>query len=285
MELIAIFILCLLATSKVTLQGLFSKRNINTFIDGIFFNGLIFLFSAIVFIKNIYSFNLGVALYGMFFGILTVLFQSCYIKAMSCGNVSLTVLIVNLSMIIPIVFSIIVYKEQLSILRFSGVSLAIIALLLNFNKNEPGVVSYKWLWLSLLASLANGLLAICQQLFVKTQWGNLTKGFVAWGYITATVVSTFIYISLKTKGFTVTFKLKPSVFAISLSIGVILSVFQLVNTWAISTIDSTLLFPAYNGGTLILTSLTGVLILKDKLKRNQLISLLVGVVAIVIMNI
>lgn len=285
MDFIIIFVLCLLATSKVTLQGLFSKKNVQSIADGLFFNGLIFLFSAIVFIRNAFSFSSGVVLYGMIFGSLTVLFQLCYVKAMSCGNVSLTVLIVNLSMIIPIAFSIIVYKEQLSPLRFSGILLAFISLALNLTKTEEASTSKNWLWISLLASTANGSLAVCQQIFGKTQWGSLTKEFVAWSYITAAVVSLVLFFILKSKGFSISFKLKPIVFIIGSAVGIILSVFQVVNTRAISTIDSTLLFPAYNGGTLILSSITGVLFLKDKLKRNQAISIVIGIIAIVIMNI
>ncbi len=283
--MVIIFLLCLLASSKVFLQGLFSKKNVNSFFDGLFFNGLIFLFSAIVFIKNVGSFHLVTIFYGMVFGILTVLFQSCYIKAMSCANVSLTVLIVNLSMVIPMAFSMLVYNERIGALRFFGVFLAFVALALNFNPKTKSTFSFKWLRLCLLASLANGLLAVCQQLFGKTQYSEFTKEFVAFSYITATFVSAIIYILLKSKGNKISFTLSPFVFLIAFGIGVILSVFQLVNTWAIANIDSTLLFPTYNGGTLILSSITGVLFLKDRLKLNQQISILIGIVAIVIMNI
>ena len=285
MELIIIFLLCLLASTKVFLQGLFSKNNVNSFADGLFFNGLIFLFSAIVFIKDTCTFNLDVLLFGIVFGTLTVLFQSCYIKAMSCGNFSLTVLIINLSMIIPMLFSAVVYNERISALRFIGILLSLAALAFNLNPKAQDSCSFKWLRLALLASLANGLLAVCQQLFGKTLWGNFTKEFVAYSYITAAVVSAIIYGILKSKGVGISFKLRPSVFLVALGIGVVLSVFQLVNTWAIANIESTLLFPTYNGGTLILSSVTGVLFLKDKLKFNQYISIAIGVIAIVIINV
>ena len=67
------------------------------------------------------------------------------------------------------------------------------------------------------------------------------------------------------KGDGITFKIKPSVFLYSLSVGVILGVFQFINTKAIANINGTLLFPTYNAGTLILSTLSSILILKDKL--------------------
>lgn len=285
MELLVILILCVLATSKVTLQGAFAKKNVKTFSDGIFFNGLIFCFSALIFLKNAVELNAGVVIFGCTFGILTVLFQLCYIKAMSCGNVSLTVLIVNLSMIIPVAVSVFFYNEPMGALRLVGILLTILSLALNVDKKEKSRAFKKWFLLSLSASLANGGLAVCQQVFGKTEWENEPRGFVAWSYITAAVVSAVLYLTVSAKGNAVTFKIKPSVFGFGLAVGVVLGVFQFINTKAIAGIDGTLLFPVYNGGTLILSSLSGVLFLKDRLTGNQIFSIIFGIIAIVLMNI
>jgi len=136
MELLVIFILCLLATTKVTLQGFFAKKNVTAFSDGIFFNGLIFLFSALLFLKNALIIQLTIVVFGCIFGFLTVLFQLCYIKAMTYGNVSLTVLIVNLSMVIPVTVAVVFYNEPMGTLRFVGILLTTLSLILNINKNE-----------------------------------------------------------------------------------------------------------------------------------------------------
>ena len=285
MDLIVILILCILATTKVTLQGFFAKKNVVTFSDGVFFNGLIFFFSALLLLKNAMDFKNGVILFGGLFGILTVLFQLCYIKAMSYGNVSLTVLAVNLSMMIPLTVSVFFYNEPMGGLRFVGILLTIVSLTLNVDKKEKSTAFKKWLFLSLLASLSNGGCAVCQQIFGKTEWKNETQGFVAWSYIIATVLSMLLYLVLRAKGRTITFKVKPSVFGISLAVGVVLGVFQFINTKAIACIDGTLLFPAYNGGTLILSSISSILFLKDRLTNRQKISVFIGIISIVLMNV
>lgn len=283
MKFIVILILCFLATSKVTVQGFFAKKNVTSLSDGVFFNGLIFLFSALIFLNKL-NLNTSVICFSCAFGILTVIFQLCYIKAMSCGNVSLAVLIVNLSMIIPVLVSALFYKESIGFLRLLGICLMVVALCLNVNK-EKSIGYKKWFLFCLLASLANGALAVCQQIFGKTEWKGETHSFVAWSYIIATVFSMLLYLFFKAKGDGITFKIKPSVFIYSLSVGVILGVFQLINTKAIANINGTLLFPTYNAGTLILSTLSSILILKDKLTSNQKISIFIGIVAIVLMNI
>ena len=285
MDIIIISILCLLATTKVTLQGGFAKKNIRTFSDGVFFNGAIFFFSSFVFLKDALTFNLPTFLFGAAFGILSLIFQLCYIKAMSFGNVSITVLIVNLSMIIPIATSVLCFGEKLGVLRTIGILLTVVALVLNVSKGGKSTDFKKWLFLSLAASLANGGLAIILQFFGKSEWSDQNKAFVAWNYIVAAIVSFILYGVLKLRGNGITFKLKPSVFGIALCVGIILGVFQALNAYAVSTIDGTLYFPTYNGGSLVLSGIAGVLLLKDKFKLNQFISLLVGIVAIVLLNI
>ena len=284
MDLIIILCLCVIATLKVTIQGHFAKQNVKTQADAVFFNGLIFFFTALMVIKNAFPFKTPVFIFGAVFGVLSVLFQLFYIKAMSCGNVSLTVMMVNLAMIFPIAVSIFFYGEKLNFLRFSGLVLTVIALVLSTGKADGHIDFKKWLLFSLATSLINGAILVNQKIFAKTVWGTESKSFVAYGYITATLVSVLLYAVISRKGNGITFKIRPSVFGFSLCLGLILGVFQILNTKAIATIDGTLLFPSYNGGSLILSSLSGILLLHDRLNKKQLLSIAVGTAAIVIMN-
>lgn len=87
------------------------------------------------------------------------------------------------------------------------------------------------------------------------------------------------------------FKQKKSEFKINcfaltygLLTGVILGLFQLLNTKAIATIDAGLLFPIYNGGTLVLTTIIGVFLFKDRLRIKQIASIIVGIFGIILIN-
>ena len=177
------------------------------------------------------------------------------------------------------------FGEELGVLRIIGILLTVVALVLNVSKGEKSTDFKKWLFLSLAASLANGGLAIILQFFGKSEWSGQNKAFVAWNYIIAAIVSFILYGILKLRGNGITFKLKPSVFGIALCVGIVLGVFQALNSYAVSTIDGTLYFPTYNGGALVLSGIAGVLLLKDKFKLNQLLSLIAGIIAFALMNI
>lgn len=284
MESIIILFLCLLASSKVTIQGLFAKRQVKTTADGVLFNGMIFFFSALFFAVHAFNSHIPVIIYGAVFGLLTVLFQLCYIKAMSYGNVSLTVLLINLSMIIPVIVSVAVFGEKLSVFRVFGIVLIFITLFLNIDTKDKSKGSPKWLMLSILAAVFNGGLAVCQQLFGKTEYKSFNASFVAYSYIFATAISCVIYLFLFSKGIKASFKIKGKALIYALAVGLILGVFQTLNTKAISEIDGSLLFPVYNGGSLVLSAVSGVILLKDKLKSKQIISIILGIAAIVLIN-
>lgn len=66
-HLLIILCLCVLATSKVTVQGLFAKTNIKGFCDSLFFNALVFLFLVLIFFKDILTLNFSVFLFSLVF--------------------------------------------------------------------------------------------------------------------------------------------------------------------------------------------------------------------------
>ena len=70
----------------------------------------------------------------------------------------------------------------------------------------------------------------------------------------------------------------------TLAAGVVLAVFIAFNTYAHSIVEGTFFFPTYSGGTIIVSTLTGIIFFKDKFTTKQVLSLIIGVVAIVLMN-
>lgn len=173
-----ILILIALAVLKVTLQGKFARKYISDITDSIYFNGIIYFFASFIFTYALKC-SPPVIAFSLLFGLLTVIFQLCYIQAMRCGNISLTVLIVNSGMMIPIFVSALFFDEQFGIVKLSGILAIYISLFLNTQKNMVKL-NLKWLLLAMSAFLANGCLAVCQQIFGKSAWYNEHTSFVAW---------------------------------------------------------------------------------------------------------
>ena len=280
---ILIIVLIILATLKVTFQGIFARKHISNVVESISFNGVIYFFASLIFSYALKC-SPPVIAFALLFGLLTVLFQLFYIQAMRCGNISLTVLIVNSSMIIPIIVSVLFFDERFGILKIIGITAIHVSLFLSTEKSIIKLNS-KWILFSLFAFLTNGSLAVCQQMFGKTVWHKEGASFVAWSYLLATVISFVIYFALKLKQKRSGLKINNLALLYGLFIGIVLGLFQLLNTKAIGTIDAGLFFPVYNGGTLLLTTIMGVFLFKDRLRRKQIISIIVGIIGIVLINI
>jgi multidrug transporter EmrE-like cation transporter len=49
-------------------------------------------------------------------------------------------------------------------------------------------------------------------------------------------------------------------------------------------VDGTYFFPVYSGGAIVLSTLLGVIMFKDKISKNQVVGIILGIASIVLMN-
>lgn len=284
MDFLIIATLCSLATAKVSLQSCFSKKHLLTSSDTLFFNALIFLTASVLFFSNISGADIQIWLFSFSFALFTVIFQLSYTKALSIGNISLTVMIVNLSMLFPVIVSVAIYQEALSFTRLLGILLTIVSFVLCMELKSKNLISWKWFLISVLAMLSNGGIAITQKVFGKSSFHTENRSFVACSYLLAFFITLIVYGVSKIKKEPTTVLKKLPCYFFAISIGVTLAIFQWMNTYAISTIEGTFLFPTYTGGSIILSTLVGILFFKDKLSLRQKYSILIGMFAVILMN-
>jgi len=284
MYFLIILLLCILATTKVTIQSRFGKKMLSTRADGIIYNAAVFFTAAILFCADIPSASSGTWLFASAFALFTVIFQLSYTNALSLGNVSLTVMLVNLSMLLPVLLSVIVYNEHLTLGRIIGILLTVTSFILCVDAKPENRMSRSWLFLTVASILANGSIGITQKIFGASVFHNEKKAFVACSYMIAFLITLALYtvVHIKEKNSTAYKKIPTYLFA-ALA-GIVLAIFQWVNTYAISVMDGSFLFPIYSGGSIILSTLVGVLFFRDKLTSKQKISMVLGMVAVVIMN-
>ena len=284
MKLLLILALCTLATLKVSLQSHFGKKELKTSSDPTFYNGLVFFSSALLFAKHIPGASPQTWLYASLFAIFTVLFQLSYTHALSGGNVSLTVMMVNLSMLLPVLVSVFFFHEPFGPKHAIGIVLTVLSFVLCVNFKDGGKVTKKWFSLTLIATVANAFITISQKIFASSEFHTEKEAFVSCAYLIAFVITLVIYaITLLRKRASDIYK-RPRVYLIAISVGLVLALFQWLNTYAMSIIHGTFFFPVFSGGAIIFSTVAGILFFKDKLTVKQAISIVVGVIAVIIMN-
>ena len=283
MKCLIVLILTFLAASKVGLQGNYAKKYLSDNRDTILFNACIFCVASFIFLPSVVGTSIQTIFFSIGFACCTVVFQLTYTKALSLGNVSLTVMLVNLSMLFPVILSTVYFNESLSFLRGVGILLTLISFLFSVNIQTKEKSSKKWFLFTMVAMIANGGIGVIQKFFGMSQFCQEKSSFVAWAYIFASALAFIVFCMIKHKGNAKT-HVNKSFFFYAIIIGCILGCFQLLNTYAIATINGTFLFPTYAGGSIILSTALSLLWCRERLHGKQTISLIIGIVAIILMN-
>lgn len=283
-------LMCILATAKVCVQSKASKSFLKTFNDVCLFNCGVFLVIALIFIYSTPNASLFTWLIAAVYAVFTVAFQLSYTKALSAGSVSLTVMMANLSICIPTLFSVLFYEEKLTVFRVIGILFTLVSIVCMTGRSGQAKEKKdkKWLLFSVTAALSCSLANVAQKIFNASVYGAEREAFISVSYALAFVLTGAVWlISLflnKSQKNTEKKKISGTLVLFILLIGVILAAFQWTNNYALSMMDGSIVFPVYSGGTVVLSTLAGVLFFKDKLTKKQLLGVCLGLVAVVLMN-
>ena len=293
MHLLIILILCLLAAAKVLTQSRFAKKNTNGFADSAMFIAVVFAAMGLLAlsISDLSEINSSVIIGAACFGFFNVSFQMLYQIALSCGPTSITALIATLASIVPLITSAVIYREPLSMVNTVGVVLIIVTLVINADiKKDIGTgrakpAGRRWFLLIMLAFCGNSLGMLSQQMYAKATGAASSSTFVACSSVTASLIALAVFGVLRLRGQRLSYRITPSKVLPGVAVGVILGVFQIIHTYAMAVIPGTVLFPTYSAGSTITIALCSRVLFREKLSAAQSISLVIGIVAIVLINV
>ncbi len=235
------------------------------------------------------SFSLHMLLPAALFGIcfsLAVLFSA---ECMEMGYMSLTSVITNLSLILPVAFSWIVLREKIEFIAVAGLLLIIVTLVLSSltTKKSEGGSKAKWLVFVSIAFLANGGSAIVQKQYAFSYGENDLMMLMCLAYLTSSLIFAITYIKRNTDAkipFNEQIK-KPLLLPL-------LSVFSGLGSFAgngllgylCDKVDGGILYPCINGGLCIAVSIASFLLFKEKPTVRKLSAICTGVAAIILLN-
>ena len=287
MKYLLIPLMCVLAVTKITLQSDFSKKSDKSLYDSVSYNMIMFLVASVFFSPFLLDASIErlTFIQGIIMGVLSVIFQFFYICAFSKGKMTLTVIINNFSMLLPIGVSYYMFNEPLGFMKIIGILLALVSLVLVTAKGKNETISKKsdnilWLIFMVLVFLSNGFISINQKIYSKTVPKLQVFAFVAIAYISATIISAVILIVMRLLNNQKRSKLNSKMLISGASAGVIIGVFQCLNTYAASIIDGAVLYSSYNCATSILSAAVGRVLFKERLSKKQFIGAIIGIFSI-----
>lgn len=244
----------------------------------------VYRFNIILYAVNILLFGLGLigggislftVLLGLVFGVATALSNFYKMRSLSEGPMHITLLITTASMIIP-TMSGVFFGESFSILKLIFVVILIGFLYLSFDTSGGGKINKKWIIFVILAFLMQGAIGVLQKVHQTSEYKSELSGFL---FVAFTCSLLYSRIMAKRSFKELDFGKKHVIFAVVC--GICTYLMNYLNLKLSGLLPTQLFFPLVNGSAIVLSSLSSVLIFKEKISRRQLVGLVGGIFALV----
>ena len=264
-------------------------------------------FQAIVF-NYFFAFGVGTLLYGKqwnasitldlswvpYMLIIGFLFISLFLimgKSSQINGIGITSVVVKMSLVIPVVSAIILYKEQLNTIKAIGIVGAIIGvLLITYKKNNQKVETKKTTPLLLIILfIGSGMLDALLNYVEKTQLNHLSAAlFSAFGFGVAFAIGILIMFVRKLKS-----KNKLSspnkILIKNILGGLVLGVPNFFSIYFLlmainHPLDDSITYALNNVGIVLLSTLIGILFFKESTTKRKIIGTLIALTSIFLLT-
>lgn len=244
---------------------------------GMKFNACNGLFTAVLFF-GIGGIKIGFSLFSAVLAFLMSLCGLAYsllgFKILNKGNMATySLFLMSGGMLLPYIFGVAFLDEKLSVLRIVGLLLILSAILVSSNIKVS--VSRIVLALCIGVFVLNGCVSIiskCHQ--IDTSHNTVSSAhFVMLSGIFRFILSAVTLFFCKKKEEKITFSSNKSVLLIILSalVGGLSYMLQLIGA---VNLPATVLYPLVTGGSIIFSALAGAVFFKEKISKNQMVSIL-----------
>jgi drug/metabolite transporter (DMT)-like permease len=276
-------ILAIISSSSLALilkHGHVKKSNIYLLINA---NYLMASLIALVFIliNDGFHFSLYATLSAMILGFLLAETFVLYSKGISIAGTALATVSARLSVLIPVLLSILFYDEKPKMLMLTGFTLALVTFYFFYlSLKKDGTVSEsntKYFYLILLL-FGIGIIDFSLKIF-EHNFPIIEKGTFVF------LMFFFAFLYTLSRLFLTNFRFEKETYKIGLLLGIpnALSIHLILA--ALGQLPAIVVFPIQNIGVIVFTAVSAYLIWREKINNYGLIAVLFGIIAIVLLKI
>lgn len=275
-------ILAMLCSSSLALilkHGRVKNSNTVLLINGNYATASLFSLAFILY-RQEFNYSLEMILFGAGLGILFAGTFVIYSKAISLAGTALATVSARLSVLIPVLFSIIFFEESPNIQMLLGFGLALFTLYLFYLslKNHGTVEGRKGKYIYLISLLVGiGLVDFSMKIF-EQNFPITEKGIFVFTIFFSAFIYTAIYLLVKK------IKFDKSTFNLGLVLGVpnVLAIHFLLA--ALSLLPAIIVFPIQNIGVIVITAVAAYLFWKEQINLYGKIAIAFGIAAIILLK-
>lgn len=209
---------------------------------------------------------------GLFFFLSFIYYQ----KSVRENGVGLSGTFGKLGILIPMIFSILLWKEIPTALQWCGIALSLVSIIIvNLSLKDLSVKSFNATLILLF--IFGGMAEFSNKIFQKYAITDLKDLFLFFVFFVAFIIS--ICFTLKQKK---RVNLKDIILGIVVGIPNLFSSYFLI--LALNHITTSVAFPIYSAGSILLINLGGFIVFKEKLSLKDSFAVALTLIALVLIN-
>lgn len=270
------------------LRNEFCKKEIQNDADLHVFNAFSSILSAVTLaVIALISGSLGMPslytlLLGIVFGVATALCAVLHMKALESGPLSYTNVICSCSMVIPALSGLFFFGETVTWGQYAGIALMIVSFVCAVDSsNEKLGTSFKWFLLCLGSFLCSGAVGVMQKVHQSSAHRDELGVFLVIAFVVSAVFSALMARSRKDQPIRVTSRPRLRKFILfSIICGIGIALCNQINMYLAGVMEAMIFYPVVNGGSMLLTTIAGVVLWHEKPSARQWFGLAVGGAAI-----
>lgn len=196
-------------------------------------------------------------------------------------GVTIASIAIKMSLVIPVIFSVIAYNESITTRKTLGISLAIVALLLATLKKQKTKIEIKRLLFIPLLFIGSGIVdtsvKIAQESYLKNNDFAQFSGFI---FLFAGITG-IIFLSVSKYKYKLLINKSNLLFGSLLGLANFGALFFFIKTLNSNVFDTSIIFGVNNVSTLLLTGIAGIIFYKEKVTTTNKIGLLLAIISII----
>lgn len=224
------------------------------------------------------------AVSGTIFGVMWFAASLTYTLALQTGPLGYTTLMASAGMLVPVAFGCIFWHEPVLWSQLAGVVLILVSLYFGVNPKKDKQITAKWLVLAVCCLFTNGMLGVLQKIYQASAYAGEADEMLAISLAVSAVLSVAAGLLVKRRtGQKKSFSLAKN-WLVVLGAALGFAIPGKANLILAGKLPAVLFFPVFNGAVLLLTTLCGAFLFREKLSRTQGAAMAGGVLAIVLLS-
>lgn len=272
-------ILAIISSALVSITMRLSEKSVKNNIALLSVNYIVCLCMASVYtgFNNIYVSIEGMnktVLLGVVNGVLYLTSFVLFQRSIKKNGVILSSLFMKLGILIPIIISILIFKEIPDFLQMIGFIIAVIAIIfMNYQKDNDNSFNYSLV----ILLIANGMTDAMSKIYEEVGNSLLSEQFLFYTFLFALILCLIL-----------TYIKKQKITINEIKYGLIIGIPNYFSArfllLALQSLSAVIVYPTFSVGTVIVVAITGMIFFNEKISQRQKVALMAILLSLILLN-